>query len=42
VTLGRGPVRAARDPHVQVFVSSRFEIEGVVARVKVGDFVQEV
>lgn len=40
VTLDAGSVRRAGEPEVEVFVASRFEVEGVCARVKVGQLVQ--
>jgi hypothetical protein len=42
VALRRGPVGRAREPEVEVLVSSRLEVERVVARVQVGELVEEL
>lgn len=42
VALRRRAVRRAREPEVEVLVSSRFEVERVVARVQVGELVEEM
>jgi hypothetical protein len=42
VALRRGPVGRAREPEVEVLVSSRLEVERVVARVQVGELVEQV
>ena len=42
VKLARGPVGRSRKPEVQVLVPSRLKVKGVVARVQVGELVDEV
>lgn len=42
VTLDAGSVGRTRSPHVQVLVTASLEVEGVRARVKVRELVQEV
>lgn len=42
VTLYTGSIGTTGEPEVQVFVPACFEIEGVVAGMKVGEFVKQV
>lgn len=42
VTLDRRTVRRSGKPEVKVFVPTSFKVEGVVARVKVGELVDEM
>lgn len=42
VTLDRRTVRRSGKPEVKIFVTTSFKVEGVVARVKVGELVDEM
>lgn len=42
MTLDRRTVRRSGKPEVKVFMPTSFKVEGVVARVKVGELVDEM